>query len=418
VSRRSGIADRGSKIVFFILFTALFSFSCNRGTPEATLRFWHFWSEPGQKAVLDSAIDIFRKENPNIPVEVSELSWSDGKTKLMINFNARTAPDVLELGSDWVAQFSASGVLHEMTNEASLAPRFSAVPEYSLSCGEWEGKKFALPWFVDTRVLFINHDLASAADSNYMDTGGIRSWDLMFSLGKRIQDGGLGKGIGVNSSDQHRLYKKILPQIWSNGGDIFDKNGNPTFATKENIEALAFYVKQLDGGVMETQKNLDDMFKRGKLGILFSGAWLVNPLAKADFKWYAAEFPGNNGHPGISFAGGEYLAVNERSKMRPEAVKLVEFLSRPDIELRLAKAFNIFPADKTLQQDSFYLKRSQGTVFAKQLANAKMTPVHPKWLEIEAVLEDEVAEALYKRKTPEEAMKSADERVKQIINEP
>jgi ABC-type glycerol-3-phosphate transport system substrate-binding protein len=104
--------------------------------------------------------------------------------------------------------------------------------------------------------------------------------------------------------------------------------------------------------------------------------------------------------------------------MRPEAVKLVEFLSRPDIELRLAKAFNIFPADKTLQQDSFYLKRSQGTVFAKQLANAKMTPVHPKWLEIEAVLEDEVAEALYKRKTPEEAMKSADERVKQIINEP
>lgn len=402
-------------LALFLVFALT---SCNRGIPDNTLRFWHFWAEPGQKAVMDSVIADFRKENPSIAVEVSELSWADGKTKLMINFNAETAPDILELGSDWIAQFSASGVLHEMTSEQSLKSAFSAAPEYSLPCGMWNGKYYAVPWFVDTRVIFVNHDLAMRSDSDYQDGNyNLTSWDGLYRLGERINANGA-KGIGVNGSDMHRLYKKIMPQMWSNGGDILDGKGNPTFATKENIEAVDFYVKQLDVGMLETQKNLDDAFKRGKLGILYSGAWLVRGLAKAEFNWYTVPFPGNNGHPGVSFAGGEYLAINNGSKMKPQAVKFVEFLTRKDNELRLAKAFNIFPADRTLQQDSFYLKRSQGDVFSRQLQHAKMTPVHPKWLEIEAILEDEVAQALYKKKTPEEAMKSADERVKAIINEP
>ena len=404
--------------LFLALFFLIAFTSCNRGIPKDTLRFWHFWSEPGQKAVMDSVIEDFCKENPDIKVETSEMSWGDGKTKLMINFNAETAPDVIEFGSDWIAEFSASGVLEDLTNDPSLNPRFDVTPEYVREPGTWKGKYFALPWFVDTRVLFVNDDLAMKADSDYMDTGGIHSWDFMFSLGKRIQDRGIGKGIGVNGSDAHRLYKKILPQFWSNGGDILDKNGNPTFASNENIEALTFYVKQLDAGVLETQKNLDDLFKRGKLGILYSGAWLLKPLAKSEFKWYCAPFPGNNGHDGVSFAGGEYLSVNSHSKMKLQAKKLIAFLSRADNELRLSKAFNIFPATSTLQQDSFYLKRNQGKVFIDQLAKARMTPNHPKWLEIEAILEDEVAQALYKRKTAEEALKSADVRVVEMLREP
>ncbi|MFI5264879.1 MAG: extracellular solute-binding protein, partial [Candidatus Kapaibacterium sp.] len=278
---------------------------------------------------------------------------------------------------------------------------------------------YAVPWFVDTRVLFINSDLlVQATDSDYLDTNPLNSWDGIYRLGQAVAAKGTAKGIGVNGSDVHRLYKKILPQIWSNGGDILDANGYPSFARKENIEALAFYVKQLDAGVLETQKNLDDLFKRGKLAILYSGSWLFDPLKKADFSWYCAPFPGNNGHPGVSFAGGEYLAVNASSEMKVQAEKLVGFITRPDNELRLAKAFNIFPADRKSQQDSFYLNRIQGKVFTEQLAHARMTPVHPKWLEIEAILEDETAQALYMKKTPEEAMKSCDLRVRELLNEP
>ena len=102
-------------------------------------------------------------------------------------------------------------------------------------------------------------------------------------------------GIGVNGPDQHRLYKKFLPYVWSNGGDLFDSLGHPTMNTPENIEALRFYVDQLNYGVMETQKDLDDAFVRGTLGVWFSGSWLLPRLAKAPFTWHTEVFPGNNG---------------------------------------------------------------------------------------------------------------------------
>jgi multiple sugar transport system substrate-binding protein len=414
------ITNHESRITLFIMLVLAASFlSCSKTHKPNTLRFSHFWSEPGQRAVLDSVLSDFHKENPDINVEVMDLSWADGKTKLMINFNARTAPDLLELGSDWIAQFSSANVLEDLTNVSVVKPRFENTPEYANEPGMWKNHYYAVPWFVDTRVLFINNDLLiQSIDSDYLDINPLGSWSGIYYLGERVEKKGIGKGIGVNGSDVHRLYKKILPQIWSNGGDIIDRNGNPTFDRKENIEALEFYVKQLDAGVMESQKNLDDLFKRGKLGILFSGSWLFDPLKKADFNWYCAPFPGNNHHPGISFAGGEYLAISEKSEMKPEAEKLLEFITRPDNEIRLAKVFNIFPADKNLQKDSFYLNRNQGKVFIDQLTHARMTPVHPKWLEIEAILEDETAQALYKKKMPEEAMKSCDVRVKELLNEP
>lgn len=421
VFRLPRLLKQNSLNAFRISISLLFcvtTFSCNRGIAPNVLRFSHFWSEPGQRAVMDSVIADFKKENPDIQVEVSELSWSDGKTKLMINFNAETAPDVIEFGSDWIPEFSASSVLEDLSNMALLKSRFDSTPEYSRAPGIWQNKSYALPWFVDTRVLFVNRNLvtkAVGADSNYVS---LTSWDKMYQLGEKINILTDVKGIGVNGSDAHRLYKKLLPQFWSNGGEILDRNGKPSFATKENIEALTFYVKQLNVGVLETQKNLDDLFKRGKLGILYSGAWLLKPLAKADFQWYCAPFPGNNGHLGVSFAGGEYLSINAHSSMKSQAEKLLAFLSRPDNELRLAKAFNIFPADRSLQQDSFYLNRNQGNILIEQLKNARMTPVHPKWLEIEMILEDEVAQALYKRKTPVEAMRSADSRVTELIAEP
>ncbi len=409
-------------LLLSILSVLAFS-SCSKTNKPNTIRFSHFWTEPGQRVVLDSVLSDFHKENPEINVEVMDLSWADGKTKLMINFNAGTAPDVLELGSDWIAQFSSSNVLEDLTNVSSLKPRFANAPEYVNEPGLWKSHYYAVPWFVDTRVLFINNDLVTEGTDSLLlrsnfKVSPLSYWGGLYQIGDAVEKKGTGKGIGVNGSDVHRLYKKILPQIWSNGGDIFDTIGNPTFNRKENIEALAFYVKQLDVGVLETQKNLDDLFKRGKLAILYSGSWLFTPLGKVGFHWYCAPFPGNGGHSGVSFAGGEYLAVNGNSEMKLQAEKLVEFITKPDNELRLAKAFNIFPADKKLQQDSFYLNRNQGKVFIDQLAHARMTPVHPKWLEIEGILEDETAQALYKKKTPEEAMKSCDKRVSELLQEP
>lgn len=399
----------------FVAIATLLSVGCNRGIEPGVLRFSHFWSEPAQRAFMDTLLAGFHREHPEIPVEVTELSWSDGKTKLMVGFNSETAPDVIELGSDWVAQFSASGVLLPLDSNASLMQRFTNSPDYSHAPGMWSSHYYAVPWLLDTRVMFVNNDLVAATRH---DTTSAQNWEAMRSLGQAISAGGHAKGIGINGPDQHRLYKKFLPYVWSNGGDLFDSAGHPTMNSAQNVAALGYYVDQLDWGMMEVQKNLDDAFVRGKLGMWFSGSWLLPKLAKVPFKWSAVAFPGNGNSTGQSFAGGEYLAINYHSPMKREAQMFLEYITRPDIELAFARMVGEYPADTKAQADTFYLNRPAGAVFSEQLKHARMTPVIPQWLDVEAIIEDEVSKALYKKETPEQAMQMMQQRTEERMKQP
>jgi|ERR1019366_9563582 multiple sugar transport system substrate-binding protein len=121
---------------------------------------------------------------------------------------------------------------------------------------------------------------------------------------------------------------------------------------------------------------------------------------------------------GVSFAGGEYLATNNNSAMKHEAQLFLEYLTRPANELAFARHVNEYPADVKSQSDTFYLHRREGSVFTEQLAHARMTPVIPQWLDVEAIIEDEVSKALYKTETPEQAMANMQRRTEERINEP
>lgn len=402
--------------ILLLSLLAITSLSCNRGVQPGVLRFSHFWSEPAQRAFMDTLLAGFHREHPEIPVDVSELSWSDGKTKLMIGFNSETVPDVIELGSDWVPQFSSSGVLENMSLVPALAPRFTNAPQYSLAPGDWNGKHFAVPWLIDTRIMFINDSLIAAAGMAKSDSV-LASWESMYKAAQAVEKSGKGRGLGINGADQHRLYKKFLPYVWSNGGELFDASGKPTMTLPQNVEALRFYTDQQNVGLVEIQKNVDDAFKRGNLAIWFSGSWLLPALAKVSWPWHAEVFPGHAGHIGESFAGGEYLAINDHSAMKHEAEIFVEYITRPDNELAFAKMVNMYPADTAGQKDSFYYKRQAGAVFTKQLAHARMTPVIPQWLDFEAILEDEVSRALYKKETPEQAMQSMQKRTEELLKQ-
>lgn len=408
---------KGVFLLLTFFFTDVFV-SCNRGIEPGVLRFSHFWSEPAQRAAMDSLLSGFHREHPEIPVEVTELSWSDGKTKLMAGFNSETAPDILELGSDWVAQFSSSGVLLNLDSSSLLAPRFVNAPKYSLPSGMWNSHYFAVPWLLDTRIMYVNDNLANASPrSDQTDQSGDHgswNWQTMQAMAERIPSG---EGIGVNGSDQHRLYKKFLPYVWSNGGDLFDSSGHPSMDRPENVEALRFYVDQLNFGEMGTQKDLDDAFIRGRLGLWFSGSWLLPRLVKVPFHWHAEVFPGNDGKTGESFAGAEYLAINSKTSMKHEAELFLAYITRPDNELAFARMVNEYPADVRSQSDTFYLHRPAGSVFTEQLAHAKMTPVIPQWLDVEAIIEDEVSKALYKKETPEQAMRSMQSRTVKRMKE-
>jgi len=396
---------------WLIALLALVLVSCggeknNSSDDKTTITFCTFQSEPGQKAALMARIKAFEEANPTVAVKVEDLTWNDGKAKLQSSFSAGQGPDVLELGSDWVAQFSSAEVLADIN---AIAPvdlnRFAG---YVVEPGKWGGKLYALPWTIDTRVLFVNTALLAGAGQ---DTAGVDSlWSDVLAKAERVSRPPDIYGFGAQGDDQHRLYKKILPFFWSNGGDVLDATGKPVVNSPANVAALETYLALARAGRIDTQKGLDGDFLKGRIAYWISGPWLADRIAKENpsLRYRAVPLPGFAGKPGVSFAGGEYLAVNAKSAHQAEALKLIQFLTEPKQALEFAKALpgGTTPADRSVANDPF-LQSAGRVAFTRQIEHAKMTPVHPKWLDIEGVIEHEVTAALLGEKDARTALDAA-----------
>ncbi len=403
--------------VCFFIIVGIIIFSCNKNKVDNpnTIRFWHFWSEPHQKKVVIELIEKFEKEN-NCKVEMTELSWNDGKTKLFAAFNSNVAPDVLELGSDWVTQFSSSNVLSIISPDSINMDNFV---ETSLSPTKWENNIYAVPWIIDTRVMFYNKSLMQAAG---FDTIPPQDYTELVNMANTINN--VSKniyGFGTNGSDPHRLYKKVLPLFWTFGGEILDSTGKPMINSISNVSALNMYVQLSRTGIIETQRQLDTYFAQGKIAFIFSGAWMIKKIENENpnLDYGVAIMPRYLLNQGISFLGGEYLAINKTTKKKELALKLIKYLTDGKNSLKLAQQIDEagFPADKNFINDKTLLKNSKKNVFSKQLLFAKPTPIHPKWLDIEAIIENSIAETIYGQKSEFQALNEAQIEVLKLFNE-
>lgn len=396
----------------FVLVFVLFS--CGESENDSQkdtgiIKFWHFWSEPNQRNIIKQLIGEFEKEN-DCKVEMTELSWGDGKTKLFAAFNAKTAPDVLELGSDWVAQFSSAGVLKELNEQEMDIDRYI---DFSLQPSYYQTKLYAMPWIVDTRVLFYNKDLIRQSPEEFS------KFPQMINLANTVNNIEGKYGWGANGSDRHRLYKKIVSFFWTYGGDIMDCNFKPVINSKQNILALEKYAELSRSGIIETQRQLDAAFVDGKIAFWISGGWLLEKIKNENpnLNFGVTTIPGVDDNTGISFAGGEYLAVSQNSENSELAIKLVKFLTDGKNAIRFCKAVIEagFPADKNYYNDEFYQSQPHRLIFAKQLENARMTPVHPKWLDIETIIEDAAVEVMYGKLSAEAALNNAQYKMTELL---
>jgi len=400
-------------LLFFLLF-GIFLISCESGNDDRVqneITFWHFYSEQNQREALMPLIKEF-EESYGCKINTTELSWADGKTKLLAAFNSGTAPDVLELGSDWVAQFSSAEVLEELPVEYADTNKFV---DFTLAPGYWNNKLFAIPWVVDTRVMYYN--------KNILGNNGISlpsTFEELFEAVEKIGTDSEFRAYGTNGPDAHRLYKKIITFFWSAGGEIFDKKGKLVLNSPENIKALELYCNLSKFGGIDNQKNLDMEFIKGKLGFWISGSWLLEKIKNEnpELVFGAMLIPGINGQKGISFGGGEYLAINQKASNKALAVDFIKFLADGKNAIRFCKGLNGsgIPADKNFYKDEYFTTNPYRNLFAQQMKASKMTPVHPQWLEIETVIETAAEKALYGKSKPKEALDEAQNIINQMIN--
>jgi multiple sugar transport system substrate-binding protein len=380
---------------------------------KTTITWWQFWTDPRAKPVIEELVATFEGENPNIDVELVDLTWAEGHQKIVVAFATGSTPDVLELGSDWVAEFSHKGLLQDLTAEAERQRDIFMMWEPV----QYDGRIYGYPWLLGTRVLFYNKDLLYRAG---LDTAGAPElWDDWLTQAQSID--ALADdvhGFAANAFEHHRLYKKFLPLFWSAGGKLFSDDGTRCLIdSDEGIQALEFYVQLCNAGLVESQRELDLAFGQGRIGFTISGDWLLNQLRRnPDAPRYGlSRVPAPENGESISFAGGEYLVVPRNSPHAQEAQLFISFLLRPENNLKLCRAIGFIPSNRAAAHNPHFTDDPFRQVFTDQLESSRPTPVHPRWIEMEELIERAVESAMYKALTPDSALHRAAAQINDVL---
>jgi len=371
--------------------------------------------------VVSQLIPGFERAHPGIRVEVQQIPWSAAHEKLLTAYVGDATPDIAMLGNTWVPEFEAIDALEPLD---ALVAKSTDAPRPDFFEGIWDtnvvdGKTYGIPWYVDTRVIFYRTDLLAAAGYKQMPT----TWaDWRTAMEK------------IKSRMTARQYPILIPTTeWpppvilglQAGSPLLRDNGQyGAFHDPPFHKAFELYVGLYRDGLAPALSaseisNLYQEFERGNIAMYISGPWQIgeftNRLPKTmQDKWMTASLPGENG-PGVSLAGGASLSLFRRSTHKSEAWQLMEYLSRPEVQLQFYKLTGDLPARREAWRDTSLANNRYARAFREQLDRVVPTPKVPEWEQIATKVFEHGEEAVRGRKTVDRTLLELDNDVNGLL---
>jgi len=379
-----------------------------------TVTYTNFISNDGNEENLQAIVDAFEDENPDITVEVTTLPYGDYGTALQTDLAAGTVSDVFDLEYANYAEYQANGVLAPLEVANPDAYRQSLLEAYST-----DGTSYALPSSFSDVVLYYNAELFDAAGLDYPTNDW--TWEDEKAAAEAITDEAAGVW-GDHQPISFYEYYKVLAQ---NGGEFLnDDKTAVAFNTPEGLEAAEWLVNK-SGTVMPTieqgQGTPDfdtNLFKDGKLGMLHTGIWVFGAVADVPFTWDIAVEPGNTEQASAVFSNA--IGVSATSEHLAAATKWAEFLTSSDtmVQTRLDAGWELPPISDEAQLATYLDKgapANRQAVFDSLDGIALPPVVAEGQTEMQDIMGEELVEAQAGRKTVQEALDSAEERINAVI---
>jgi multiple sugar transport system substrate-binding protein len=397
---------------------------CARDSGPTVLRFWAMGRESEVAAEL---IAGFERENPGVRVKVEQLPWTAAHEKLLTAFAGDATPDLAQVGNTWLPEMQALGALESLDGWLARTP--SVMPD-DYFAGIWAtnapgGVRVGLPWYVDTRLLFVRQDLLTRAGVREMP----QDWAAWADAMARLRAAGVATPLLLPTNEFEPLLALALQQP----GDVLREGGRfGNFTSADFRRALAFYAERFRvgdaPGLTNNQvANVWQEFGRGTFAFYISGPWNIGEFKRrlpADLAtaWTTAELPGPvaGQGPGASIAGGASLAIFKRSRHKAEAWALMRYLSRPEVQLAFYRLTGDLPPRRStwtlpLDGGGSLAQDRHAAAFRRQLERVRPTPAVPEWERIMQEMQLAAARVVGGQESEDAAVRGLDRRVNGIL---
>lgn len=375
-------SKRLGKIAVALLCLAALLGGCARDTNLTTIRFMAMGREA---EVVSTFINEFERENPGIHVDVQQIPWTSAHEKLLTAFAADALPDTCQLGNTWLPEFAALNSLEPLQ---PLVDRSKTIVQSDYFPGIWDTnvvdhRLYGIPWYIDTRLLFYRKDILAQAGYDHPPVSWSEWNEQMAAIKKTVGPQRYAVMLPLNEFEQ--LLSFALQQ---DDPLLRDDGTRGNFESPGFRRALAFYANMFAQHwappMSQTQiSNVWDEFFNGFYVFYVSGPWNIREFNKRvppglENSWTTAPLPGPNG-PGAGIASGTSLVVFRSSKHKEETWKLIEFLSRPQIQERFHAAIGDPPPRRSTWELPGLANDTLARAFRDQLERVKPTPGVLEW---------------------------------------
>jgi multiple sugar transport system substrate-binding protein len=378
----------------------------SEGKASGEITVWAMGTE-GEKLAAFAA--DFMKENPDATVKVTPIPWDGAHDKIATAIAGGQTPDLSLIGTTWMGEFARTGGLDPLPTDLVKKDDFFA--------GAWDtavvdGKAYGVPWYVETRLFYVNKDVAAKAGV----TAPPKTWEeLTAAVTAFKQKGGATWGVSLQPGGTGS-WQTVMPFVWQNGGEVTSGDAF-SFDSPQVTEALGYYESFFDAGLAPKdlpQGALEPDFVKGSIGAFVSGPWHIGILKDQGGagKYDVWHMPGRKA--ATSFVGGGDLAVFKDAKNRDAAWKFVSWLSQPEVQVKWYQATSDLPAVKAGWDNPALTGDPMLTAFGEQLSDAKSPPAIGTWDQVAASFDAEVERLVKTDETAAEAAKAIQQKAASI----
>jgi multiple sugar transport system substrate-binding protein len=323
---------------------------------DVTLDFAQWWEPELPPGALRGLMDKFESENPGIKVNLLSAPYDNTREMAITGAATGTLSDVVGLDGAWVFDFAKQGAIANLTKAMADAKYDDAELAAQVRVG---GNTYMIPVVNFVYPIFINDDLMAKAGVKSAP----KTWSEFADASKKLAAAGsntAGYCFTMNLENPTGIQNDVLSWVWSSGGK-FIKDGRANLNTPE-VKAVITMMKELydakaiSPGInaMKEQDKVEE-FTNGRLGIMIDTLAHINMIRERNpnLKFSIAQTPvkdGFTGKAGLMYATWG-AGVSATSKNPAEALKLVTFLMRKDINKELAAFANALPGNKASTPD-------------------------------------------------------------------
>ena len=404
-----------------VAFMACCTIACRNDLQRGTVITFPGSAVGAEAELLRRQLTRFMADHPEITVvQRTTPDAADQRHQLYVQWLNAGAddPDILQLDLIWTAEFAAAGWLLPLD---SFAPDLDSFFPITVTANRWEGKLYALPWFVDVGMLYWRTDLLAHPPLSFAELDGQAT--------EARARTGLPFGFVWQGARYEGLVTVFLEHLGGFGGRIFDDAGRVVVDAAPAVRALTYMRDAVSySGVVPQaaltwqEEQTRFAFQNGQAVFMrnwpYAAALLQNRAeSQVADKFAVASMPAAPGGSSTAALGGSQLAINANSDHPHAAYAVITYLLQPEQMRERAQMVGQYPPRVTLYQDNtlthtFAVPPEQVRRIIEQ---AILRPITPVYAELSEILQIQLHRALTRQQEPADALADAAKAMRELL---